>query len=220
MLPSIPGGAGTFELSAKFCYGVNFEITATNVSQLCCVANYLEMTEEYSKNNLGSRAEVYFESVVCKSLQMCVEVLQQCENLLPLADELKIVAQCIDAIASKACVEQIALSFSRLEYSNSGRFHMSKQTKCERDWWIEDLSVLRIDLYQRVITAMKCRGVRPESIGASLVNYAQKELIKKSSILNRSILPKVDFVLGAYDHERMSLRQLLDSSQLRNMLFL
>lgn len=28
---------------------------------------------------------------------------------------------------------------------------------------------------------MKCRGVRPESIGASLVSYAQKELIKKSN---------------------------------------
>lgn len=57
---------------------------------------------------------------------------------------------------------------------------MSKQANCEGDWWIEDLSVLRIDLYQRVITAMKFRGVRPESIAASLVSYAQKELIQKS----------------------------------------
>ncbi|XP_073155474.1 BTB/POZ domain-containing protein At5g48800-like isoform X2 [Henckelia pumila] len=202
VLLSIPGGAEAFELSAKFCYGVNFEITAANVAQLCCVANYLEMTEAHSKNNLGSQAEVYLESIVCKDLQMCVEVLRQCENLLPLADDLKIVTQCIDAIASKACVEQIASSFSRLEYSSSGRLHMSKQTKCEGDWWIEDLSVLSIDLYQRVITAMKCRGVRPESIGASLVNYAQKELVKKSSILNQSTLPRVDLVSGAYGHER------------------
>ncbi|KZV30519.1 BTB/POZ domain-containing protein-like [Dorcoceras hygrometricum] len=202
VLLNIPGGAETFELSAKFCYGVNFEITAANVAQLCCAANYLEMTEDYSKNNLCSQSEVYLESVVCKSLKMCVEVLQQCENLLPLADQLKIVAQCIDAIASKACVDQIALSFSRLEYSSSGRLHMSKQTRCEGDWWIEDLSVLRIDLYERVITAMKCRGVRAESIGASLVNYARKELIKKSSILNRPTLPRVYLVSGAYGNER------------------
>ncbi|KAI3450868.1 hypothetical protein Pfo_007533 [Paulownia fortunei] len=199
----LPGGAESFELAAQFCYGVNFEITAANVAQLCCVSDYLEMTEEYSKNNLGSRAEEYLESIVCKNLEMCVEVLQQCENLLPLADELKIVAQCIDAIASKACVEQIASSFSRLEYSSSGRLHMSKQTKCEGDWWIEDLSVLRIDLYQRVIAAMKCRGVRPESIGASLVNYAQKELIKKSSLWNQSTQPKVDLVSGTSGHEKL-----------------
>ncbi|XP_051113498.1 BTB/POZ domain-containing protein At5g48800-like isoform X2 [Andrographis paniculata] len=186
-LVSLPGGPEAFELAAQFCYGVNFEITAANVAHLCCVSDYLEMTEDYSKNNLNSRAEEYLHSVVIKSLEMCVEVLQHCETLLPLADSLKIVTRCIDAIASKTCVEQIASSFSRLEYSSSGRLHMSKQTKNEGDWWIEDLSVLRIDLYERVIAAMKCRGVRPESIGASLMSYAQKELLKKSSQKSDSI---------------------------------
>ncbi|KAL3633333.1 hypothetical protein CASFOL_022860 [Castilleja foliolosa] len=181
-LLGLPGGAESFELAAQFCYGVNFEITAANVAQLYCASDYLEMTEDYSNNNLLSRAEEYLESFVCKSLEVSVQVLIQCENLLPLADELKIVVRCIDAIASKACVEQIALSFSRLEYSNSGRLHMSKHLKPEGDWWIEDLSSLRVDLYQMVISAMKCRGVRPESIGASLVNYAQNQLVKKAKV--------------------------------------
>ncbi|KAK2379189.1 BTB/POZ domain-containing protein [Trifolium repens] len=191
-LLNLPGGAECFELAAKFCYGINFEITSTNVAQLCCVSDYLEMTDDFSKDNLGSRAEEYLDCIVCKNLEMCVEVLQQCENLIPLADELKIVTRCIDAIASKTCAEQIASSFSRLEYSSSGRLHMSRQAKCDGDWWIEDISVLRIDMYQRVITAMKCRGVRPESIGASLVNYAEKELTKKSSLWNQSNQNKVD----------------------------
>ncbi|KAJ8432536.1 hypothetical protein Cgig2_009300 [Carnegiea gigantea] len=185
-LPNLPGGAESFELAAKFCYGINFEITPANVAQLCCVSDYLEMTDDYSKDSLGSRSEEYLDSVVCKNLEMCVEVLKQCENLLPLADELKVVGRCVDAIASKTCAEQIASSFSRLEYSSSGRLHMSRPIKCEGDWWIEDLSVLRVDLYQRVITAMKCRGVRPESIGASLINYAEKELTKKTSFWNSS----------------------------------
>ncbi|KAI4356417.1 hypothetical protein L6164_000441 [Bauhinia variegata] len=200
-LLDLPGGAEAFELAAKFCYGINFEITSTNVAQLCCVCDYLEMTEEFSKGNLSSRAEEYIDSVVCKNLEMCVEVLQQCESLLPLADELKIVNRCIDAIASKACAEQIASSFSRLEYSSSGRLHMSRQAKCEGDWWIEDLSVLRVDMFQRVIAAMKCRGVRPESIGASLVNYAQKELTKKSSLWNPSSQTKVDS--NSTEHEKL-----------------
>ncbi|XP_039031450.1 BTB/POZ domain-containing protein At5g48800-like [Hibiscus syriacus] len=202
-----PGAAETFELAAKFCYGINFEITSSNVAQLCCVSDYLEMTEEFSRDNLSSRAEEYLESIVCKNLEMCVEVLQQCENLLPLADELKIVSRCIDAIASKACVEQIASSFSRLEYSSSGRLHMNRQAKCEGDWWIEDLSVIRIDLYQRVMTAMKCRGVRPESIGASLVNYAQKELTKKSSLWNPSAQTKVDFI--STEHDRLVVESII-----------
>ncbi|KAE8703979.1 BTB/POZ domain-containing protein [Hibiscus syriacus] len=178
-LLNLPGGVESFELAAKFCYGINFEVTSLNVAPLRCVSDYLDMTEELSKDNLGSRAEEYLESIVCKNLEMCVEVLQQCENLLPLADELKIVGRCIDAIASKACVEQIALSFSQLEYSDSGRLQVNRQAKCEGDWWIENLSVIQIDLYQRIIIAMRCRGVRPESIGASLVNYVQKELKKK-----------------------------------------
>lgn len=80
---------------------------------------------------------------------------------------------------------------------------MNRQAKCDGDWWIEDLSALRIDLYQKVITAMKCRGVRPESIGASLVNYAQKELTKKSSLWNPSGQQKVELVAGSSVHERL-----------------
>ncbi|KAL4375970.1 hypothetical protein GQ457_02G004400 [Hibiscus cannabinus] len=204
-LMNLPGGVESFELAAKFCYGINFEITSLNVAQLCCVSDYLEMTEEFSEDNLGSCAEEYLESIVCKNLQMCVEVLQQCENLLPLADELKIVGRCIDAIASKACAEQIASSFSRLEYSSSGRLHMNRHAKCESDWWIEDLSVIRIDLYQRLIMAMKYRGVRPESIGASLLNYAQKELTKKvdsvSTIHERLV---VETIIGLLPVEKLA----------------
>lgn len=201
-LHDLPGGSDSFELAAKFCYGVHFEITSLNVAQLCCVADYLEMSEEYAKDNLGSRAETYLDAIVCKKLEMCVDVLQQCENLLPLADELRIVSRCIDAIASKACAEQIASSFSRLEYSSSGRLQMNKQTKCEGDWWIEDLSVLRVDLYQRLIAAMKCRGVRPESVGASLQNYAQKVLMKKPCLWSASAHAKDDLVVNLIEHEQ------------------
>ncbi|KAE8701392.1 BTB/POZ domain-containing protein [Hibiscus syriacus] len=148
-LMNLPGGVESFELAAKFCYGINFEVTSLNVARLRC------------------------------NLEMCVEVLQQCEDLLPLADELKIVGRCIDKIASKACVEQTASSFSQLEYIDSGRLRVNREAKCEDDWWIEDLSVIRINLYQRVIIAMKRRSVHPKSIGASLVNYVQKELTKK-----------------------------------------
>ncbi|GKA57393.1 hypothetical protein Tco_0756581 [Tanacetum coccineum] len=81
---------------------------------------------------------------------MAVEVLKQSKNLLPLADNLKIISRCIDVIASKACVEQIASSFSRLEYSSSGRLHMSRQVKGKTDWWIKDLSVLQVDIQKEL----------------------------------------------------------------------
>ncbi|KAL9272851.1 BTB/POZ domain-containing protein [Drosera capensis] len=133
---------------------------------------------------------------------MCIDVLKQCENLLPLADELKIVNRCVEAIASITSAEQIASSFSRLEYSSSGRLQMSKSSnKCEGDWWIQDLSALQVNMYERVLIAMKCRGVRPESMGASLVNYAQKELTKKPSLWNSKTRP--DFVVSQGGQERV-----------------
>ena len=51
-LVNVPGGAFAFELAAKFCYGSNFEITTANVAHLRCVAEYLEMTEDYQEENL------------------------------------------------------------------------------------------------------------------------------------------------------------------------
>ncbi|GKF28712.1 BTB/POZ domain-containing protein, partial [Tanacetum coccineum] len=117
------------------------------------------------------------------SLPGGVETFEQAAKFC-YADNLKIISRCIDAIASKACVEQIASSFSRLEYSSSGRLHMSRQVKGETDWWIKDLSVLLVDMYQRVMTAMKYRGVRPESIGESLMSYAEKELLRAAIMLD------------------------------------
>ncbi|XP_073013431.1 BTB/POZ domain-containing protein At5g48800 isoform X1 [Typha latifolia] len=211
LLLNVPGGADSFELAVKFCYGVNFEITTANVAQLCCVSDYLEMTEEYANDNLSFRSETYLNDVVCKSLEMCIEVLHNCENLLPLADELKIVGRCVEAIASKACAEQIASSFSRLDYSSSGRLHMNKQAKCSGDWWIEDLSILCIDLYRRVIEAIRCRGVRPESIGASLINYTEKLFKRKPNFFNATSISKVGLVPGSTNCEEKKVVEAISS---------
>ncbi|XP_042413799.1 BTB/POZ domain-containing protein At5g48800-like isoform X2 [Zingiber officinale] len=179
-LPGLPGGPETFRLAAKFCYGVHFELTAGNVAELRCASDYLEMTGDYAGDNLATRCEAYLEEVVCKNLEFCVEVLRHCEGLLPLADELGVVSRCADGVAATACAEQIAASFSRLEYS-SGRLHVTKKSdpNSGEDWWIQDLSVLRIDLYRRVVEAVKGRGIRPESVGASLVDYAEKAFRKR-----------------------------------------
>ncbi|XP_020686386.2 BTB/POZ domain-containing protein At5g48800 [Dendrobium catenatum] len=201
-LLNLPGGSDAFELVAKFCYGVHFEITPENVAQLLCVSEYLEMTDQYAAENLASRSEAYLDGVVCKNLEMCVKVLQQCESLLPLADKLKIVSRCVEAIASKACADQIASSFTRLEYSTSGRLHVNKHAKSNGDWWIENLSILRVDLYQRVIEAMKCRGVRPESIGSSLVHFAENNFKKVPSIWNIASHPRLELVNGSLTCER------------------
>ncbi|XP_008788108.3 BTB/POZ domain-containing protein At3g08570-like [Phoenix dactylifera] len=168
----VPGGAPAFELAAKFCYGTNFEITTSNVAHLRCIAEYLEMTEDYQEENLIARTETYLNEIVVQSLEKSIEVLCASEGLHPTVDELGILDRCVDAIAINASKEQLVSGLACLECdAGSGKLKMDGQ-----DWWVEDLSVLRLDLYQRVVAAMRRTGVRSDSITTSIVHYAQTSL--------------------------------------------
>ena len=101
-LVNVPGGAFAFELAAKFCYGSNFEITTANVAHLRCVAEYLEMTEDYQEENLIFRTETYLNEFVLKNLDKSLEVLCKCDGLDPTVEEVGLVDRCVDAIAMNA----------------------------------------------------------------------------------------------------------------------
>ncbi|GJN28455.1 hypothetical protein PR202_gb16580 [Eleusine coracana subsp. coracana] len=130
------------------------------------------MTEDYKEENLIVRTETYLNDIVFKNLDKSLEVLRGCDGLDPAVDEVGLVDRCIDAIALNACKEQLVSGLAHLECDGgSGKLRMHCQ-----DWWVEDLSALRIDYYRRVIAAMRRSGVRPESIGTSIVHYAQTSL--------------------------------------------
>ncbi|KAL1196491.1 BTB/POZ domain-containing protein SR1IP1 [Cardamine amara subsp. amara] len=176
-IPDIPGGSEAFELAAKFCYGINFDMSTENIAMLRCAAEYLEMTEEHSVENLVVRAKAYLNEVALKSLSSSITVLHKTEELLPIAERVKLVSRCIDAIAYMTCQE--SQFFSPSSSSNSGNNevvvqHQSKQPVV--DWWAEDLTVLRIDSFQRVLIAMMARGFKQYGLGPVLMLYAQKSL--------------------------------------------
>ncbi|KAJ7536464.1 hypothetical protein O6H91_12G070800 [Diphasiastrum complanatum] len=220
--PEIPGGAEAFELATKFCYGINIEITISNVAMLRCVAEYLEMTDVYTEKNLVTRAETFLSEVGTQSLTSAVVVLHTCEDLLPMAEELKIVSRCIDAAASKALLDQVTPKLSRSEFSNSGRINgkvnFSIQPKGGGPLitsWAEELSILRLDFYQRVLAAMRSRGVRPESIWETLVHYAQCSIkglnIKQISGLDSTMQAKIHDSSTPLEHEQRILVETLVS---------
>ncbi|KAL5550418.1 hypothetical protein UlMin_000594 [Ulmus minor] len=171
-LLNIPGGPQAFELAMKFCYGMNFEITTSNVAELRCAAEYLEMTDDYRDENLINRTETYLNDVVIRSLDKSIEVLSACEALPSIAEEIGIPSRCVEAIAMNACKEQLVSGLSRLDCDGEST---ELKSGC-LEWWVEDLAVLRIDLYQRAICAMGKAGVRQDSIIASLMHYAQATL--------------------------------------------
>ncbi|CAL5021338.1 unnamed protein product [Urochloa decumbens] len=209
-LDDVPGGAGSFELAARFCYGMAVDLTAGNISGLRCAAEYLEMTEELEEGNLIFKAEAFLSYVVLSSWRDSIVVLKTCEGLSPWAENLQIVRRCSESIAWKACANprgvRWAYTGSSAGGAGGGRLHRaggagaggtasprwnlgggggeSKESSPSRqqqgvppaDWWFEDVSVLRIDHFVRVITAIKVKGMRFDLIGAAITHYASKWL--------------------------------------------
>ncbi|KAL8554950.1 hypothetical protein ACS0TY_002944 [Phlomoides rotata] len=182
-LDDLPGGPDAFELAAKFCYGIAVDLTATNISGLRCAAEYLEMTEDLEEGNLIFKTEAFLSYVVLSSWRDSILVLKSCEKLSPWAENLQIVRRCSESIAWKACANPKGIRWQYTGRSvSSPKWNEMKETSPSRnspvppDWWFEDVSILRIDHFVRVITAIKVKGMRYELIGAAIMHYASKWL--------------------------------------------
>lgn len=195
VMDDLPGGPEAFELAAKFCYGIAVDLTATNISGLRCAAEYLEMTEDLEEGNLIFKTEAFLSYVVLSSWRDSIVVLKSCEKLSPWSENLQIVRRCSESIAWKACANPKGI---RWQYTgkphkvSSPKWNEMKDSSPSRhqqvppDWWFEDVSILRIDHFVRVITAIKVKGMRHELIGAAIMHYATKwlpGLIKEGSAI-------------------------------------
>ncbi|XP_051125985.1 BTB/POZ domain-containing protein At1g30440 [Andrographis paniculata] len=186
-LDDIPGGAKTFELVAKFCYGVRLELTAANVVFLRCAAEHLDMSEEYVEGNLISQTETFLNQVVLKNWKDSLKVLQTCDDILPYAEELQIPKRCIDSLAAKASTDPNLFGWPVMEHGGpmqspggsvlwNGISTGARPKHSASDWWYEDVSTLSLPLYKRLISAMESRGIKQEIIAGSLYSYAKSYL--------------------------------------------
>ncbi|CAA2966237.1 root phototropism 2 [Olea europaea subsp. europaea] len=157
-LSNIPGGPEIFEKAARFCYGVNFDITVLNVAALRCAAEYLQMTDLYCENNLCSRTEDFLSQVPLSSLSGALVVLKSCEDLLPMAEDLKIVQRCVDVASAKACVEA------------------NFPSRSPPNWWTEELTILDVSFFEKIITSMKSGGAKALTIASAIITYAERSL--------------------------------------------
>ncbi|KAM1008157.1 hypothetical protein TB2_004485 [Malus domestica] len=186
-VPDIPGGAKTFELVAKFCYGVKFELSASNVVYLRCAAEHLEMTEDYGEDNLITQTEAFLSQVVLRNWKDSLKALQTCDDILPYAEELNITKRCIESLATKASTDPNLFGWPVREHGGpmqspggsvlwNGISTGARPKKSSSDWWYEDASTLSLPLYQRLISVMESRGIKQEIIAASITYYAKKYL--------------------------------------------
>ncbi|XWS17872.1 hypothetical protein CRYUN_Cryun33cG0105800 [Craigia yunnanensis] len=181
-----PGGPKAFEICAKFCYGMTVTLNAYNVVAARCAAEYLEMTEDVDRGNLIFKIEVFLNSSIFRSWKDSIIVLQTTKSLLPWSENLKIVGRCIDSIASKTSVDPTNITWSYTynrklsapdKIVDCGMKLREKIESVPKDWWVEDICELEIDLYKRVMTAVKSKGRMDGAvIGEALKTYAVRWL--------------------------------------------
>ncbi|CAL0331828.1 unnamed protein product [Lupinus luteus] len=186
-----PGGSETFELAAKFSYGVKIDLSAANVAFLRCAGEYLEMTEEYSKDNLISKTERFLAQFVFKSIKHSIITLKSSENLMPLAASLGIRQRCIDSIVARASSSDPAL-FGWPISDTTGRTTRRKGVlvtdsgECRFEF--EEISLLGLPLFKQLLHAMRGAELNTELIENCLMQYANKH-IHGLSRSNRKPLP-------------------------------
>lgn len=178
---NFPGGAETFEMIALFVYGSSTLIDPFNVATLRCAAELLEMKEEYGSNNLCERTDLYLNQVVLQSWDDTIIVLQQCQTLLPLAEELLIVSRCIESLAFMACMEILDPERRQdwpvvtLEAFGSP----SRKEFVTRDLWIKDLIALPFRFFKRIIGSLRRQGMKEKYVSPLIVFYANKSVLSK-----------------------------------------
>ena len=184
-IPEIPGGSAAFEICAKFCYGMTVTLNAYNVVAARCAAEYLGMHETIEKGNLTYKIDVFLSSSIFRSWKDSIIVLQSTKSLMPLSEELKLVSNCLESIAVKASADISKVDWSYTynrkklpeENGNNPNWNGVRNRSVPKDWWVEDLCELEIDVYKRVIVSIKNKGVVPNDvIGEALKAYAYRYL--------------------------------------------
>ncbi|KAF7809772.1 BTB/POZ domain-containing protein [Senna tora] len=215
-----PGGSETFEIAAKFCYGVKIDFSSSNVAPLRCAGEFLEMTEDFSEDNLVSKTEKFFSQSVLKSIKDSIRALKSCERLMPLAETLGITQRCIDAIVTRASAADPALvgwpvseAAGANEVTTRGseskqilwnaietggrRKGVTRGVVTRGDSWLEDLARLSFPVFKQLILAMRGMDLRPEIIESCLLYYAKKYIPgvsrsnRKSSSSSSSVASEV-----------------------------
>nr|GLL17371.1 BTB/POZ domain-containing protein At5g47800-like [Ipomoea trifida] len=170
-LHDIPGGEEAFELCAKFCYGITINVSAHNFVPAFCAAKFLRMTEAFERGNLVVKLEAFFASCILEGWKDSILVLQTTQKLAEWAENVGIIRRCIDSIVEKILTPPLKVKWS---YTCS---RPGYEKSVPKDWWTEDLSVLEIELFRCIITAVRSTNVLPpQLIGEALHVYATRWL--------------------------------------------
>ncbi|CAA6667404.1 unnamed protein product [Spirodela intermedia] len=136
--------------------------------------------ESVEKGNLIFKLDVFLSSSVLRSWKDSIVLLQTTKALLPWSEDLNLVGRCVDSIASKVCID----------ISMNGAW---RTQAAPPDWWVEDLCDLDMELFERVIAAVKAKGPQRRRVSGFAKGVIQLADVEK----NRSLVEAIIWLLPA-----------------------
>ncbi|ESQ31137.1 hypothetical protein EUTSA_v10003788mg [Eutrema salsugineum] len=214
-LEDFPGSCESFEMVAKFCYCVKIDLSASTAVPLRCAAEHLEMTEEYSPDNLILKTERFLSHFVYKSLRESIKALKACESVSPLPESLGITDQCIESIVSRASSADPSLfGWPVNDGGGGGATDLPRRKKPGRDYsntelWFEDLAQLSLPIFRTVILSMRSGDLSPDVIESCLICYAKMHI---PGILRSNRKPPSSSSTAASESEQRELLETITSN--------
>ncbi|WVZ74776.1 hypothetical protein U9M48_022913 [Paspalum notatum var. saurae] len=162
-LPGFPGGAEAFESCAKFCYGITITVSARNLVPLRCAAAHLGMSEAADRGNLAAKLDAFLASCLLRRWKDALGVLHSTRHYAPLCEDLGLTSRCVDAVAALIVSPDTAPP--------------AKSSTSASPWWAHDIAELGVDLFWRIMVAVKATGaVHEKTVGDALKAYARRWL--------------------------------------------
>uniref|UniRef100_A0A0D9VHS3 NPH3 domain-containing protein n=1 Tax=Leersia perrieri TaxID=77586 RepID=A0A0D9VHS3_9ORYZ len=159
-LPGFPGGVEAFDACAKFCYGITVTVSARNLVPLRCAAAHLGMSEAADRGNLAAKLDAFLASCLLRRWKDALAVLASTRHHAPLCEDIGLTSRCVDAVAS--LIANPAAHYSSTSAS---------------PWWAHDVAELGVDLFWRIMVAVKATGsVHEKTVGDALKAYARRWL--------------------------------------------
>ncbi|VVB04909.1 unnamed protein product [Arabis nemorensis] len=186
VLEEFPGGADTFLIAARFCYGARVDFTSKNLVSIHSAAEYLEMSNEYGEDNLISQVETFLHKHVLRNWKECILALQSSNPVLKTAEKLQTLPKLMNAVSTMVCTDPSLFGWPMMMYGTlqspggsilwNGINTGARMRTSGSDWWYEDLTYLSVDLFKRLIKTMETKGIRAESLAGAMMYYARKYL--------------------------------------------
>lgn len=185
LLEGCPGGPDGFLIAARFCYESKVEFKPKNILMVYLVADFLEMTGEYSEDNMLMQAESFIHKVILRSWNDCISALHNSHKCILEAENLPIVQKCLNAVSLMASRDPSLVKkptmFGSLQSPGGSILWNGINTGARvnstlSDWWFEDVSFLSFPIFKKFIETINIRGLRSLNLAGALMFYAKKHL--------------------------------------------